>query len=286
VWSAWKAQLMRTLYLRVLNYLEAEGEPENAAERLRIDALEALEGRVSREALERHLRVLPLSYLLSTPPDEIGGHIELIERAAGGTALDHDMVGDVERLTIVTADRPGILSLVAGTLAVHNVTVLGGSAFTRDDGVAIEVMYVADGLGHEIDERRWARVAEAVPQALAGTFPIDERLAETRSAYASLTQPAPIATTVAVDNVASDLYSIVEVTAADRLGLLYAITHALHSLSLDIHVAKVDTIGSEVVDAFYVRRENGRRVEAPDEISRIRQRVIGAVRALDDGVPV
>jgi len=281
VWSAWKAQLMRTLYLRALNYLEAEGEPENAIERLRLDAYEALDGRVEREAVARHLRVLPASYLLSTPPAEIGDHIELIEHASGGTAVDHDKVGDVDRLTVVTADRPGILSLVAGTLAVHNVGVLGGAAFTRDDGIAIEVMYVADGLAHGIDERRWARVAEAVPQALAGTFPIDERLAETRSAYASMMQPAPIATTVAVDNVGSDLYSIVEVTAADRLGLLYAITHALHSLSLDIHVAKVDTIGREVVDAFYVRRENGRRVEAADEIERLQQRVTEAVRALD-----
>jgi [protein-PII] uridylyltransferase len=94
-------------------------------------------------------------------------------------------------------------------------------------------------------------------------------------------RPASIATTVAVDNVGSDLYSIVEVTTADRLGLLYAITHVLHSLSLDIHVAKVDTIGREVVDAFYVRRENGRRVDAPDEIERLQQRVIEAVHALD-----
>ncbi len=281
VWSAWKAQLMRTLYLRALNYLEAEGDPENALERLTLESVEALAGRIEHGAVEQHLRVLPASYLLSTSPEEIGDHIELIERASGGTAVDHDKVGDLDRLTIVTADRPGILSLVAGTLAVHNVAVLGGSAFTRDDGIAIEVMYVADGLAHGIDERRWARVAEAVPQALAGTFPIDERLAETRSAYASMMQPAPIATTVAVDNVGSDLYSIVEVTAADRLGLLYAITHALHSLSLDIHVAKVDTIGREVVDAFYVRRENGRRVEAPDEIERLRQRVTEAVRALD-----
>lgn len=283
VWSAWKAQLMRSLYLRVLAYLDAEGEPEEASERLRRDALAALDGRVPVEALERHLRVLPTSYLLSTQPEQIGAHIALIEQAAGGTAVAHDRVGDVDRLTIVTRDRPGILSLVAGTLAVHNVTVLGGSAFTRDDGVAIEVMYVADGLGHGIDERRWARVAEAVPQALAGEFPIDERLAETRRTYASATPPAPIPTTVSVDNVGSDLYSIVEVTAADRLGLLYAITRTLHSLSLDIHVAKVDTIGREVVDAFYVRRENGRRIDVPDEIARLRQRIIEAVREIDAG---
>ena len=116
----------------------AEGEPEEASERLRRDALAALDGRVPAEALERHLRVLPTSYLLSTQPEQIGMHIALIEQAAGGTALAHDRAGDVDRLTIVTRDRPGILSLVAGTLAVHNVTVLGGTAFTRDDGVAID----------------------------------------------------------------------------------------------------------------------------------------------------
>ncbi len=88
-------------------------------------------------------------------------------------------------------------------------------------------------------------------------------------------------TTVLVDNTGSDRYTIVEVNAADRLGLLYAITHALHSLSLDIHLAKVDTIGREVVDAFYVLRENGRRVEEPDEVARLKRRVIEAVAALD-----
>ena len=71
-------------------------------------------------------------FALQCRPDQIGAHIALIEEAAGGTALAHDRAGDIDRLTIVTRDRPGILSLVAGTLAVHNVTVLGGTAFTRE----------------------------------------------------------------------------------------------------------------------------------------------------------
>ncbi|RLT36165.1 MAG: HD domain-containing protein [Chloroflexi bacterium] len=282
VWSAWKAQLMRSLFLRVLGHLEAEGGAAAATVRLRDDAIAALAPRFGASAVYEHLAKLPATYLLSTRPEVIGDHLALIERAAGGTAVDHDRVGDLDRLTIVTPDRPGILSLLAGTLAVHNVTVLGGVAYTRDDGVAMDVMYVADGLGHGIDDRRWARVVEAVPLALAGEFPIEERLAETRRAYASATPPpAPIPTTVLVDNAGSDGYSIVEVNAADRLGLLYAITNALRSLALDIHVAKVDTVGREVVDAFYVRRENGRRVEADDEIDRLRQRVMEAVSALD-----
>jgi UTP:GlnB (protein PII) uridylyltransferase len=31
-------------------------------------------------------------------------------------------------------------------------------------------------------------------------------------------------------------------------------------LRIDIHLAKVDTIGPEVFDAFYIRRENGSRI--------------------------
>jgi [protein-PII] uridylyltransferase len=52
---------------------------------------------------------------------------------------------------------------------------------------------------------------------------------------------------------ASQHSTVVEVRAPDALGLLYAITAALSELDLDIHVAKIDTLGERVVDAFYVR---------------------------------
>src|SRR5690606_18448115 len=119
-------------------------------------------------------------------PEVIGQHLDMVREAAADprrTAVRLDHLTGVDRLTVVTQDRPGILSLVAGTLAVHNANVLGGTAFTRADGIAIEVMHVNDALGHEIDERRWARILEAIPGALAGEFPVDERLAETRAAY-------------------------------------------------------------------------------------------------------
>ncbi|MCC6238013.1 MAG: HD domain-containing protein [Dehalococcoidia bacterium] len=281
VWSPWKAQLMRGLYLRTLDLLTDRRPEEETLAILRQRAADALRGQVPEDEVFRHIDQLRPSYLLSTPPEVIGQHVALIREANGGTAARRDSLGSVDRFTLVTPDRPGILSLVAGTLAVHNASVLGGSAFTRDDGIAIEVMHVTDALGHEIDERRWARIFEAVPLALAGEFPVAERLAETRAAYRAVPR-IRVPTIVNVDNVGSERYSIVEVTTADRLGLLFAITNALHSMALDIHLAKVDTIGPEVVDAFYVLRENGRRVETADEIERLQARVTQAIEALDD----
>ncbi|MFN8638490.1 MAG: HD domain-containing protein [Dehalococcoidia bacterium] len=281
VWSPWKAQLIRGLYLRVFDSMTHDHAEEETYARLRARAAEALDGQFAAAEVYAHLDRMRPAYLLSTPPEVIGEHLALIRQANHGTAARHDSLGSIERFTLVTPDRPGILSLVAGTLAVHNANVLGGTAFTRDDGVAIEVWHVNDALGHDIDGRRWGRIFEAVPRALAGEFPVAESLAETRAAYRAVPR-VRMETTVHVDNLGSERYSIVEVNTADRLGLLWAITNALHELALDIHLAKVDTIGPEVVDAFYVLRENGRRVEGADEIERLVRRITKAVNDLDE----
>ncbi len=281
VWSPWRAQLMRTLYLRVLSLLQSQHPAGQTATTLQQEIETTLAGTFDRTEVRAHLEGLPANYVLSMSPDVVGTHMRLIFQASGGTAVDHDLAGQVDRLTVVTPDRPGILALVAGTLAVHNVNVLGGTAFTRGDGVAIEVFYVGDALGHGIDERRWGRVMGAIPEALDGRLDVEGRLAETRRAYRTAAARLPIESSVIVDNVASEAYSIVEVNTSDRLGLLYSITQALRGVGLNIHLAKVDTIGPEVVDAFYVQTAGGGRLEGASDVEAVKEAVLAAVRALD-----
>jgi [protein-PII] uridylyltransferase len=68
---------------------------------------------------------------------------------------------------------------------------------------------------------------------------------------------------VVVDNRASRDATVVEVHAADSIGVLYRITRALAELDLDIVSAKVQTLGDRVVDAFYVRDVNGGKLDDP-----------------------
>ncbi len=280
-WSARTAALMRTLYMRVVEHLRAEAPTVASAMELRHRAaLEALDGRFPRTVVEAHLSTLPARYLLGIPPEAIGDHLALIAEADGGTAMRHDRAGDIERLTIVTRDRPGVLALVAGVLAVDDVNVLGGSVYARKDGVAIHVFDVADALGYGIDDARWPRIGEHLVSAFAGVFDLEQRLQGARQARRHAGHPT-VAPIVHIDNSGPDGYSVIEVNAEDRVGLLHAIASALHEIGLDIHLAKVDTFGHEVADAFYVLRENGRRVEAPDEIERVRRRIVEAIGALD-----
>src|SRR5690606_26312049 len=142
--------------------------------------------------------------------------------------------------------------------------------------VAIEVWHVNDALSGgtaAIDDRRWERILDALPRAACEEFDVEARLEEVRRAYPRQPRREDIGAHVHLDNQASRDYSVLEVSAPDRRGLLYEVTKALHALRIDIHLAKVDTIGPEVFDAFYISRENGSRIEAADEVERLTRRV-------------
>ncbi len=279
VWNQWKAQLMLALYRRVLAVLQTD-RPDAAIPRLE-SVVEALAGRIAEADVRAHLGGLASDYLMSTAPKAIGDHIELIRTAAGRTAATMEPLGAIDRLTIVSPDRPGLLQDVAGTLAGLNASVLGGVAYTHTDGTAIEVWHVRDALGVGLDDRRRQRILDAIPRAVEGAYDIDDRLAEVARSYPQPARRGDIGTLVHLDNAASREYSVLEISTPDRRGLLYAVTRTLHEMGFDIHLAKVDTIGPEVVDAFYIRRQNGRRVEEPDEIERLERRITEVLSALD-----
>ncbi len=280
VWNQWKAQLMRSLYQRVLAVLEAE-EPSVAPDVERV--ADALAGRFPPEVVRAHLDGLAPGYLVSNPPAAVADHIALIQeaQAAGGAAARFERLGAIDRVTIVAPDRPGLLQDIAGTLAGFSVSMLGGVAYTRADGIAIEVWHVGDALGVGIDDRRWGRIMAALPAAARGEYDIADRLEEVRRSYPQPPRRSDIETKVHLDNEASRDYSVLEISAPDRRGLLYAVTRALHEMRIDIHLAKVDTIGPEVFDAFYIRRENGSRIEEWDEVERLERRIAEVLAGLD-----
>jgi [protein-PII] uridylyltransferase len=54
----------------------------------------------------------------------------------------------------------------------------------------------------------------------------------------------------------------VEVRAADRAGLLYRLTAALAGEGLDVTSARIETLGGDAVDSFYVCNPSGQPVDA------------------------
>jgi [protein-PII] uridylyltransferase len=71
---------------------------------------------------------------------------------------------------------------------------------------------------------------------------------------------------------------IVEVRAGDRAGLLYGLTAAIAGEGLDVTSARIETLGADAVDCFYVCNPSGIPVDAEQ-----RRRVDAALLAVTRG---
>jgi [protein-PII] uridylyltransferase len=64
-----------------------------------------------------------------------------------------------------------------------------------------------------------------------------------------------------MDNAASPWYTIVEVRAEDRAGLLHRVAEAFSRAGVQIHHATVDTIDGVAVDTFLVTGRDGHKLD-------------------------
>ena len=81
------------------------------------------------------------------------------------------------------------------------------------------------------------------------------------------------------DNESSDFFTLIEVFADDRIGLLYLITRCLFELRLDIRVAKIATKGDQVADVFYVRNLLGQKLEDLDQLDEIKNALLHQIKS-------
>ncbi len=190
-------------------------------------------------------------------------------RLLDGTGLHVE--GSGSTLTVVADDRPGTFSKMAGVLALNGAGVAAAAAHS-EDGRALSVFRVESEFGGDPD---WERITEQVEQALAGRLAVAARLGDRSRTYRTApTSARPARPRVTVDNATSDVATVLEVTCPDGVGVLYRITRAFAELDLDIVSARVQTLGSDVVDAFYVRDVSGAKIEDRDHLAEVELAVL------------
>ena len=179
--------------------------------------------------------------------------------------------GDQFELTVITNDRPGVFSKIAGVLALNGHDVIGADAFS-EDGRALSVFSVAE---KSYDLPKWEEISQQVQLALDGRLDLAVRLGERSRIYISASTSAkPFEPKVEVDNLTSDFATVLEVSCPDGVGVLYRITRAFAELDLNIVRARVQTLGSDVVDAFYVLDAKGRKIQDLDHLEEIELAVL------------
>jgi [protein-PII] uridylyltransferase len=268
-WTPWRQTLIRELVAKVQRVFERGEMGTELAERLtdRIGRVRELLAGEREDEVDRFVLRMPRGYFLSIEPAQVARHFASIAPAVGvnevrTTATAGSRPSTYEVL-VVAADRPGLLSWIAGALSLGGISILSAQVFTTEDGVAVDVFEVEGLFEPGIDERRWREFRTTLRRTIEGSISLEHRMEDKRRRYPGRTASVPVS--VRIDNDASDFYTVIEVGASDRIGLLHEITRSLADLKLDVHLAKVSTYDRRVVDAFYVRDALGRKVMEPDQ---------------------
>ena len=260
-WTSWRRTLIHELVAKVEHVLE-RGEMGTAIAEQLADRIELIRGILDDEPgeeVDRFLRRMPRAYLLVADPGRVARHYATIAPAVGAKDVravhfDGTRPGTYEVL-VVARDRAGLLSWIAGSLALAGMSILTAHVFTTDDGVAADLFEVEGVWEPEVPERRWREFRGMLRRAVDGSISLERRVDEKRRWYPAPRVPTPV--TVTVDNEASDFSTVIEVGAPDRLGLLYDITRTFAELGIDVRLAKVATYEGRVIDSFYVRDSLG-----------------------------
>jgi [protein-PII] uridylyltransferase len=155
-------------------------------------------------------------------------------------------------------------------LASHRLAVRSADA-TSVDSTAVSVFDVEPEFGEPPDA---TLVAADLRRMLQGRLDVEDRLDRRARAVRprAATIPAP---RVSLIDDASETATLVEVRAHDAPGLLWRVGRALGECGLDVRAARVETLGAEVVDVFYVADGDGK----PLADSELRRTIVHSVLA-------
>ena len=284
VWTPWRGALVGDLAAK----MEAALSPDvdgcgivTAAERTRAEAIRRASSVGASRSVLAFLERAPLRYLAHRSVDEVLRDARLVQSLAGPGRIGEFAFGvgpgtapQTWLLDVVTRDRPGLFATIAGVLALTGIDVLAAEAYTTSNGIALDTFTVASATRAPLDDRTWAQFKRRLDETLNGVLDLETHLAERRRHYDRAETGGPAAR-ITIDGPMT-FSTAVRVRAADRVGLLHDLAHALEGAGLDIRRAVVTTLAGMADDIFEVTDAEG----APPQADTLQATLVPLLQAV------
>jgi [protein-PII] uridylyltransferase len=156
-----------------------------------------------------------------------------------------------------------VFSISTSSLNSLSLTILEARIITTDDKYILNSFQVLEQSGKAItDERQKHRICEVLRQNLLKQHIISQENIYRQSRQAKY---FPIHNSVAFHEDALKRHTIIELITNDNLGLLSMISQVFIAQSIQLHDAKITTIGSRVEDIFYVTTLKGQLLTTEEQ---------------------
>ncbi len=283
VWSEWKGLLLQELYEKAYEAMErGDFRLEKRSEKIRNrkrKVVERLEGEIDGKLVRETLATLDTRYLMSYRSMEIAEHLRVMMGRQDRTLalkIEQESGADFTQVTVTTLDIPGLFSKIAGVMAANGINILGAQIFTTKHGIALDILQVRSPGGERIsDPEKWRAFEADLTGVIEGRVRVGDLVRKRQRPAFLAGKPKPLRPNrVEIDNEVSDEYTVIDIYAHDKVGLLYQITKTLKELGLYIGVSKISTKVDQVADTFYVQDIFGQKTLLPERIEEVERRLL------------
>jgi [protein-PII] uridylyltransferase len=283
VWNTWKQEVLTELFHRTMEHLAGESPETIHEDRLegRRNEVRGLLGRAADEPwFQRQLLSLPLSYLQSFSAAQIAQDLTVLSSIKPGEVKAEGKYRTEQKtLTFTVATRedviPGIFHRLTGALTSKDLAIHSAEIVTLAEGYVIDRFTVSDS--HQPGPPppdRIESIQESMIQALVDPSISFRPVQKWARKDEDLSRPP---TQVRIDNDSSGRFTIMDVFAKDRAGLLFTISRELFELGLSVGVAKIATHLDQVVDVFYVTDQDGRKIDDQTRLDAVRESLLATI---------
>ncbi|WP_288385928.1 [protein-PII] uridylyltransferase [uncultured Acinetobacter sp.] len=265
LWNTWRASLMRQLYTYSRDVIRSGlGRPvdyQMLIEDTKFTASEILVNEFSLDAVERVWQELGDEYFLKESADEIAWHTRAILLHGDNSAplvllrAHRQSAQDAVQIFIYTQDKPNLFATTVAVLDRMNLDVQDARIITATKAFSLDTYLVLDRFGTLLtDPDREHTVKSALVQALSQSdkYPgLMQRRIPRQLRHFDIENTVDVTLNEALQQ------NMVEISTLDQPGLLARVGGLFMMQGLDIHSAKIATLGERAEDIFFVTKKDG-----------------------------
>ena len=255
VWNAWKGKLLEDLYRITLRTLggeapsadrELKNRQEDALKTLRLYGLQS-------DAHERLWQQLDVVYFLRHDASDIAWQTRVLSDKTDSkrpvVKCRLAPIGEGLQVTVYVKDQPDLFARICSYFDRKNFSILDAKIHTTRHGYALDTFLITEPAFANSYRDIITLIEHELTELLGSHSPLP---LPSKGRLSRLSRTFPVTPTVDLRPDERGQYYLLSVSANDRTGLLYSIANVLAKYRINLHTAKVMTLGERVEDVFLV----------------------------------
>ncbi|MFZ2307092.1 MAG: [protein-PII] uridylyltransferase [Rhodoferax sp.] len=273
VWNAWKGKLLEDLYRLTSRALGGHApDPDAEVEARKREALVLVNMHsLPFEAHKPLWDTLDVGYFMRHDAADIAWHTRQLSRLVGSsTAIvraRRSPAGEGLQVLVYTPDQSDLFARICGYFDQRSFSILDARIHTARNGYALDTFQVVTSAAPDEYREITSMLENSLAKVINDAGPLPN---PSRGRVSRRVKSFPIAPRVTLTPDEKGQRWLLNISASDRVGLLYSVALVLARHHLNLQLAKVATLGERVEDTFLIDgpelQHNKKQIEIETEL--------------------